>query len=207
MGLDALMNNGISHKMFYLIRDRHLTPVGEPLTRVRKSRIILFLLVQLIGFGATFAITQTIGSSLLFLPPKEQGILFIQLGTDVIYLCLIAAIGFPIIIMSLIPLRIFLIPHLPFTDEELAILDGPTASPFVSRYSLESTRARFVPVTPFSLTSLLYGCRLLSQLILPCVLFFGPLSFLFARCRRRLSTRATFSAPSLFWMSFYLTFE
>jgi hypothetical protein len=34
--------------------------------------------------------------------------------------------------MLLIPLRIFLIPRLPFTDEELAILDGPTASPFVS---------------------------------------------------------------------------
>jgi len=38
---------------------------------------------------------------------------------------------------------------LPFTNEELAILDGPTASPFVSRYSLESVRVRFVPVTPF----------------------------------------------------------
>jgi len=77
MGLDALMNNGISHKMFYLIRDRRLTPVGEPLTRVRKSRIILFILVQLIGFGVTFAITQTIGSSLLYPPPKEQRVLFI----------------------------------------------------------------------------------------------------------------------------------
>lgn len=36
--------------------------------------------------------------------------------------------------MLLIPLRILLIPRLPFTDEELAILDGPTASPFVSRF-------------------------------------------------------------------------
>ena len=43
-----------------------------------------------------------------------------------------AAIGFPIIIMLLIPLRAVVIPRLPFTEEELAILDGPTASPFVS---------------------------------------------------------------------------
>ena len=186
MGLDALMKSGISHKMFYLIRDRHLTPVGEPLTRVRKSRIILFILVQLTGFGATFAITQTIGSSWLSQAPKEQRVLFIQIETDIIYLRLTAAIGFPVIIMLLIPLRIFLIPRLPFTNEELAILDGPTASPFVSRYSLESVRVRFVPVTPF----------------------FSPFtSFLFAQCRR-LSTRATFSVPSLqgelrphFWLN------
>lgn len=45
-----------------------------------------------------------------------------------------AAIGFPVIILLLIPLRILLIPRLPFTVEELAILDGPTASPFVSPF-------------------------------------------------------------------------
>ena len=43
-----------------------------------------------------------------------------------------AAIGFPIIILLLIPLRTLIIPLLPFTEEELAILDRPTASAFVS---------------------------------------------------------------------------
>jgi hypothetical protein len=43
-----------------------------------------------------------------------------------------AAIGFPIVIMLLIPLRVLVVPRLPFTLEELAILDGPAASPFVS---------------------------------------------------------------------------
>jgi hypothetical protein len=43
-----------------------------------------------------------------------------------------AAIGFPVVILLLVPLRALLVPRLPFTDEELAILDGPTASPFVS---------------------------------------------------------------------------
>lgn len=38
--------------------------------------------------------------------------------------------------MLLIPLRIYLIPRLSFTAPELAILDGPTASPFVSLTTL-----------------------------------------------------------------------
>ncbi|KAJ3930957.1 MAG: HCO3 transporter family-domain-containing protein [Lentinula lateritia] len=101
MGADALQGNGITQKILYFFRDKKLTSKEEPLRRVRKSRIMLFLAIQVIAFGATFAITQTI-----------------------------AAIGFPIIIMGLIPLRILLIPRLPFTTDELAILDGPTASPF-----------------------------------------------------------------------------
>jgi hypothetical protein len=44
----------------------------------------------------------------------------------------IAAIGFPIIIMLLVPLRVFVVPRLGFSKEELDILDGPVASPFVS---------------------------------------------------------------------------
>lgn len=44
-----------------------------------------------------------------------------------------AAIGFPIVILWLVPVRTFLVPRLPFTEDELAILDGPTASPFVRR--------------------------------------------------------------------------
>ncbi|KAI0373814.1 anion exchanging protein [Pilatotrama ljubarskyi] len=101
MGMDALQGNGITRKILYFFRDKALTPADEPLRRVRKSRILLFVAVQLVGFGATMAITQTI-----------------------------AAIGFPIIIFLLVPTRMWLIPRLPFTAEELAILDGPTASPF-----------------------------------------------------------------------------
>ncbi|KIK59270.1 hypothetical protein GYMLUDRAFT_44640 [Collybiopsis luxurians FD-317 M1] len=101
MGADALQGNGITQKILYFFRDKTLTSRDDPLRRVRKSRIVMFLAVQLVAFGATFAITQTI-----------------------------AAIGFPVIIMALIPIRTWLIPRLPFTLEELAILDGPTASPF-----------------------------------------------------------------------------
>ena len=61
MGADALNGNGITQKLYYLIRDRKFIAPSEPLRRVRKSRIVLFVALQLVGFGATFAITQTIG--------------------------------------------------------------------------------------------------------------------------------------------------
>ena len=63
MGLDALQGNGITRKLLYFFRDKALTPADEPLRTVRKSRILLFVAVQLAGFGATMAITQTIGAS------------------------------------------------------------------------------------------------------------------------------------------------
>jgi len=51
----------------------------------------------------------------------------------------IAAIGFPVIIMALVPIRVWLIPRMPFTDEELECLDGPVASAFVSHTSFQLT--------------------------------------------------------------------
>ena len=62
MGVDALQGNGITLKLLYLLRDESLTPPDEPLRKVRKSQLVLFVVVQLIGFGTTFAITQTIGT-------------------------------------------------------------------------------------------------------------------------------------------------
>lgn len=62
MGLDELSGNGITVKVLYFFTDCTMTPYNEPLRRVRKSRIFLFVAVQLIAFGATFAITQTIGT-------------------------------------------------------------------------------------------------------------------------------------------------
>jgi len=104
MGIDALRDNGITKKLLYFVQDRRFTPQNDPLRRVRKSRILLFVSIQLVVFGVTFGVTQTI-----------------------------AAIGFPVIIMLLIPLRVLVIPRLPFSSEELAILDKPTASPFTMK--------------------------------------------------------------------------
>jgi hypothetical protein len=101
MGVQALQGNGITQKLVFLAQDRHLTPASNPLKRLkRRSAIWVFVILELFGFGATFALTQTI-----------------------------AAIGFPVIILLLIPVRSFLMPRW-FTLEELSTLDAPTASPF-----------------------------------------------------------------------------
>lgn len=101
MGVQALQGNGITQKLIFLAQDRRLTPATNPLKGVdRRIAIWAFVILELLGFGATFAITQTI-----------------------------AAIGFPIIILLLIPARTFLMP-LWFRRDELTALDAPTASPF-----------------------------------------------------------------------------
>ena len=123
MGIQALEGNGITLKILYLCRDRHLTSLSDPLSRIsRKQAIYFFVALELIGFGATFAITQTV-----------------------------AAIGFPIIILLLIPARTVLLPKY-FTPEELSLLDAPTASPFtmesVGGNFSEDQRSVRVPADP-----------------------------------------------------------
>ncbi|KAK3172432.1 hypothetical protein OEA41_005754 [Lepraria neglecta] len=110
MGVQALQANGIMLKLLYLARDKNLTPASDPLKRIQRQQAIwYFVALELIGFGATFAITQTI-----------------------------AAIGFPTIILLLVPVRTFLLPKY-FTAEELSVLDAPTASPF----TMESVGGNF----------------------------------------------------------------
>lgn len=62
MGLQALEANGITLKLLFLFRDDSLTSVGEPLKRCRKGAVWAFVALELVGFGATFAITQTIAA-------------------------------------------------------------------------------------------------------------------------------------------------
>ncbi|KAK3359307.1 HCO3 transporter family-domain-containing protein [Lasiosphaeria hispida] len=101
MGVQALEANGITAKLVFLARDVALTPGGHPLKQIeRRLAIWLFVAIELVGFGATFAITQTV-----------------------------AAVGFPVFILALIPVRALLLPRW-LTPQELAVLDAPTASPF-----------------------------------------------------------------------------
>jgi len=101
MGVQALEANGITAKLLFLARDVSLTSPSEPLGLIqRRSAIWLFVGIELFGFGATFAITQTV-----------------------------AAVGFPVFILALIPVRVLLLPRW-LTPDELSLLDGPTASPF-----------------------------------------------------------------------------
>ena len=64
MGTDALLSSGVTEKIFYFLRDKRSIEPSNPLNKVRKSRILLFLLVELLGFGATFAVTQVCHSLL-----------------------------------------------------------------------------------------------------------------------------------------------
>jgi hypothetical protein len=101
MGVQALEVNGITAKILFLVRDKKLTQGSEPLNRIQRGLAVwAFVAIQLIGFSATFAITQTI-----------------------------AAVGFPIIILLLIPVRTYILPTW-LTEEELSLLDAPTASSF-----------------------------------------------------------------------------
>lgn len=54
--------NGMTLKMLYLCKDRALTYGGDPLNRCRKGAVWSFVIIELVGFGATFAITQTIAA-------------------------------------------------------------------------------------------------------------------------------------------------
>jgi len=102
MGAQALAGNGVVAKILYLAKDHELTSPTDPLRQLPRQKMIwLFVAIELIGFGATFAITQTI-----------------------------AAIGFPIIIIALVPFRTWVMPRF-FRDEELRALDAPTAGEFV----------------------------------------------------------------------------
>ncbi|KFH47576.1 putative transporter-like protein [Hapsidospora chrysogenum ATCC 11550] len=101
MGIQALEANGITAKILFLARDEALTPPAAELRSVRRrSAVWIFVAIELIGFAATFAITQTV-----------------------------AAVGFPIFIFALIPVRALVLPRF-LSPEELAVLDAPTASPF-----------------------------------------------------------------------------
>jgi hypothetical protein len=100
MGFQALEGNGLTAKLLFLLRDAALTPAGHALRGVRRAAVWAFVLVELVGFAATFAMTQTV-----------------------------AAVGFPVVIFLLIPLRAMVLPRW-LSRAELAVLDGPTASPF-----------------------------------------------------------------------------
>ncbi|GAA5840606.1 hypothetical protein JCM3766R1_000709 [Sporobolomyces carnicolor] len=98
VGWGSVEGNGIVHKTLYLLRDRELIPPDHPLKEIKKMSIFKFIGVQWLFFAAIIAVSETI-----------------------------AGIGFPVIIILLIPLRHFTLPKF-FTPFELSVLDAPTAN-------------------------------------------------------------------------------
>ncbi|EWZ28050.1 hypothetical protein FOZG_18252 [Fusarium oxysporum Fo47] len=94
----SIESNGILQKLIYLQSERRFIQRDDPMLRVRRRKIILFIGLQLVGVAACVAVSHTL-----------------------------AAIGFPILIILLIPLRILLVPRW-FTLRELQILDDFTAT-------------------------------------------------------------------------------
>jgi hypothetical protein len=82
----------------YLMSEHRFLQRDNPLNTVSQKKIWLFIGIQALGVACTVAISQTI-----------------------------AAIGFPVLIIALIPIRTFLMPKW-FSQHELNVLDDLTAT-------------------------------------------------------------------------------
>jgi hypothetical protein len=98
VGWGSVGSSGIMQKAIHLIQENRFVQRDEPLLKVRNRKIVLWILCQLIAVAACVAISETI-----------------------------AAIGFPVLIIALIPFRVFIIPRW-FCGDELHVLDDMTAN-------------------------------------------------------------------------------
>jgi boron transporter len=97
VGWGSIETNDILQRFVWLLREPRFIQPSDPLLTIRRSRIGLYLFWQVLGVLSTVAISQTI-----------------------------AAIGFPVLIIALIPLRWKMLPKM-FTARELGVLDALTA--------------------------------------------------------------------------------
>ncbi|KAK7994970.1 hypothetical protein PG990_013743 [Apiospora arundinis] len=98
VGWGSIESNSIVHRLMFLMSENRFIQRDEPLLQVRRRAIWLFIGLQGLGVVATVAISQTI-----------------------------AAIGFPVLIILLIPLRTHLMPRW-FLLSELEVLDDFTCT-------------------------------------------------------------------------------
>jgi boron transporter len=98
VGWGSIEGNGIIKNLLFLLTEQRFIQPSNPLLKIPKRRILLFVSFQLITWASSVAISQTI-----------------------------AAIGFPVIVTALIPFRVFIIPKV-FEGWELEILDSLTAT-------------------------------------------------------------------------------
>ncbi|KAL3475108.1 HCO3 transporter family-domain-containing protein [Aspergillus californicus] len=98
VGWGSIESNGILKKMIFLLRENRFIQRDEPLLSVRRPKICLYISCETLPIAACVAVSQTI-----------------------------AAIGFPILIIAMIPFRVWIIPRW-FSQDELDILDDLTAN-------------------------------------------------------------------------------
>lgn len=98
VGFAGIPTFNITQNLLYCLSESRFTsPTSDPRHKLSKRRILYYTSFQIVGVAISIAISQTI-----------------------------AAIGFPVIITALIPLRWIVLPRI-FTEQELLVLDGPTA--------------------------------------------------------------------------------
>jgi hypothetical protein len=97
VGWSGIPGFNITQNLLYCMSETRFTDPNDPRNTLSKRRILYYTSFQLIGVAISVAISQTI-----------------------------AAIGFPVIITALIPLRWCILPRI-FTEHELMVLDSPTA--------------------------------------------------------------------------------
>ena len=98
IGWGSVEVNEMTHNFLHLIRDPNHVNYEDRLLRLSRKTIFTYSSIMFLGFAALFIISQTI-----------------------------AAIGFPIVVLLLIPIRIWVLPRF-FSAETLTILDSPVAS-------------------------------------------------------------------------------
>lgn len=98
VGWGSVGGNGIVKKAIFLLLEDRFVARDEPLRTVKRRKITHWIVCQVFGVAACVAISQTI-----------------------------AAIGFPVLIIALIPWRVWIIPKW-FSQEELDVLDDLTAN-------------------------------------------------------------------------------
>ncbi|KAF2850063.1 hypothetical protein T440DRAFT_468760 [Plenodomus tracheiphilus IPT5] len=97
VGWGSIESNGIVTKITYLLTERRFIDPSNPLSTIPRKRFLLFIGLQILGVACTVAISQTI-----------------------------AAIGFPVLVIALIPVRVWGMPRW-FDERELGVLDRLTA--------------------------------------------------------------------------------
>jgi len=97
VGFSGLTAMNITQNILYCLTEKRFVDPSDKRTTLKKSRIMYYVFWQMLGVTFSLAVSFTR-----------------------------AAIGFPVIIISLIPLRWILLPRL-FAEHELLILDAPTA--------------------------------------------------------------------------------
>ncbi|KAL1952691.1 hypothetical protein VTO42DRAFT_4443 [Malbranchea cinnamomea] len=98
VGWGSIEANGILGKFIFLFRENRFIQRDDPLLTVRRRKLALYIALQMFFVLACVAISQTI-----------------------------AAIGFPVLICAMIPLRVSFVPRW-FSAHELAVMDELTAN-------------------------------------------------------------------------------